>query len=128
VGESISALSVIALNQASRGADLAPLNRGWLRELPIFPKAAGTLERSNITLVAADSNWLHDKTGYSVVPWVALSILPSFRDGDKFGRAKARIYMDNVITGLSSYDTKSGLPYLAADFLYSTNLILRQEN
>jgi hypothetical protein len=128
VGESISALSIIALNQASRGTDLAPLNRGWLRELPIFPKAVGTLERSNITLVAVDSNWLHDKTGYTVVPWVSLSILPSFRDGDQLGRAKARIYMDNVIAGLSSYDTKSGLPYLAADFLYSTNLILKQEN
>jgi hypothetical protein len=86
------------------------------------------LERSNITLAATDNNWLHDKTGYTVVPWVSLSILPSFRDGDQLGRARARVYMDGVIAGLSTYDTKSGLPYLAADFLYSTNLILKQKH
>jgi hypothetical protein len=126
VSESISALTVIALNRASKGADLEPLNRGWLRELPIFPKAVGTLERSDITLGAADSNWLHDKTGYTVVPWVSLSIVSCFGDGDTLGRAKARVYLDNTISGLSSYDTKSGLDYLAADLLYSTGLILKE--
>jgi hypothetical protein len=124
VGESISALSIIALDQAGRGTDLAPLNRGWLRELPVFPKAVGTMERSNISLAADRDYW--DKTGYTVVPWVSLSILPSFRDGDQLGRAKARIYLDNVISGLSTYDINSGPYYLAADLLYSTGLILKE--